>query len=369
VTTTVCYSALSPYTARRIPARLVAALALAMVGINHASAQSFTSTTDTTAWNAARWNNSADGPTYTSNYTANNTVSFTSGNYNFAGMGAVINVGNIELSDNVNVTFTTGSSTFSTGGTVRTITVGNNSTFDLGSQVISTTSGTGLIKNGNGTLSTANTNSYAGGFTLNAGTVAAGGSLALGNGSLTINGGTIRSTSTAPRNFSTRFTSGITIGGNFTLGDTVNNGALIFGSTMALGANERVITLNSAATFAGNITGSGGSITKEGAGTLTLSGTNTYTGSTTISSGTLLATKALALPGYANVGRIIINGGTLGLQVGGSGWNNNEISFLLFSATKTSGAIGIDTTNGDYTQASTAFTTTTGLASKKWTEV
>ena len=119
-----------------------------------ARADSFADPTVSTAWNASRWNNTADASPYTATYVANNNVTFTSGNnYSFAGMGAAINVGNVTLQDNSNVTFTTAANTFATGGNVRTISVGTNSTLDFGGQSFSTAAGTGFIKNGGEYLS------------------------------------------------------------------------------------------------------------------------------------------------------------------------------------------------------------------------
>jgi autotransporter-associated beta strand protein len=352
-------------TARRIPSRLVATLALAMVGLDQASAQSFTSTSNATAWNTARWNNTTDVAPYGSTYTANNNVSFTSGNYTFAGMGATTNVGNVTLSDNVNVTFASIGSTFATNGAVRTITVGNNSTLDFASQSFSTSAGTGFIKNGNGTLALSG-NNYNGGFTLNAGTVVARGNTALGSNAtntLTLNGGTVASN--ANRSFdNTRFGGGIVIGGNVQFGERASivsiasdSANLSFANNVNLGAATRAFTIgnNGTNTFSGNITGSAGTGVTINAnsgttGSIVLSGTNTYTGNTTVSSGTLTATRAAALPGYDASGKVIFSGGTLGVQVGGSGWTDTEVNNLLSNATKTSGALGIDTTNGNYTQ-------------------
>ncbi|MFZ4598221.1 MAG: hypothetical protein ACOYNN_06205 [Terrimicrobiaceae bacterium] len=45
---------------------------------------SFTSNSVSTAWNAARWNNSSDAAPYNSAFTANNNVNFTSGNKTWA---------------------------------------------------------------------------------------------------------------------------------------------------------------------------------------------------------------------------------------------------------------------------------------------
>jgi autotransporter-associated beta strand protein len=105
----------------------------------------------------------------------------------------------------------------------------------------------------------------------------------------------------------------------------------------------------------------GGGLTKQGANTLTLSGANTYTGSTTVSAGVLLTTSAAALPGYTTSGKVIFAGGTITAQVGGAGWTNGEVDALLANATQTSGALGIDTTNGDFTLTTTNIGSTLGL--------
>ena len=102
--------------------------------------------------------------------------------------------------------------------------------------------------------------------------------------------------------------------------------------------------------ISGNVTGGGTTVTKNGAGTLILSGTNTYTATTTAAAGTLLATRAVSLSGYNSAGKVIFNGGTIGAQLGGSGWTTTEVDTLLANATKTSGALAIDTTHENLTQ-------------------
>lgn len=113
-------------------------------------ADSFTDVAAAGAWNTARWNNTVDAAPYTATYTAGSPVQFTAGTYTFAGMGASINVGNVTLAGGVTVNFPTIGSTFGTGGNVRTITTGAGSLFDLQSQSVSTTAGTGFIKDGAG---------------------------------------------------------------------------------------------------------------------------------------------------------------------------------------------------------------------------
>lgn len=262
-----------------------------------ASADSYTDATATGAWNTARWNNTTDAAPYTSTYTAGNAVQFTSGTYSFAGMGASINVGNVTLANNVTVNFASIGSTYGTGGNVRTITTGTGALFDLNSNSVSTTAGTGFIKNGSGTWALAGA-AYTGGFTLNQGTLIARGVNAMGaGGSLTINGGAIGANAT--RNLSGKYT-GITVGGDFQLGvlasavaiasDAAN---LTFDSAVSLGASTRKITLGGIGTYTlgGVLSGASGTgltvdaLSGATDGTLVLSGNNSFDGGLTINSG------------------------------------------------------------------------------------
>ena len=150
--------------------------------------------------------------------------------------------------------------------------------------------------------------------------------------------------------------------------DQSGTGALTFSSAFtAGGVGAKTLTLQGSTAGTGEIQGaivdssSGAtSLTKAGTGTWTLSGTNTYTGITTVNGGTLLATKAAALPGYTTSAKVVINGGTAGVLMGDgvtTGWSTAQVDTLLGNATKTSGALGIDTSNADLTQWA-AFTTT-----------
>lgn len=136
--------------------------------------------------------------------------------------------------------------------------------------------------------------------------------------------------------------SGYLGGGNY--GGNITAGTLTYSSS----ANQ---------TLSGNLSGATLVKNTSADSILTLSGTNSLSSTTTVTAGALIATKAASLSGYTTANRIIFNGGTIGAQVGGSGWTTAQVNTLLTNATKTSGALGIDTTNGDLTQW-TAFTTT-----------
>jgi len=146
---------------------------------------------------------------------------------------------------------------------------------------------------------------------------------------------------------------------------TLAGGQLSFRNALDLNGAARTVAVNATvasgayATISGNIRTSNGTagLTKTGVGLLQLSGTNTYNGPTTVSAGILEPMAATALPGYNSSGNVVFSGGTLGLLVGGSGWTTAQGDTLLSNATKTSGALGIDTTNANLTQW-TAFTTT-----------
>ncbi len=127
-------------------------------------------------------------------------------------------------------------------------------------------------------------------------------------------------------------------------------------SLVNLGANNLTIgTAAGSTTFAGVISGVGGSLTKDLASTQILSGANTYTGATTVNAGTLKAGVA-SVPGvsgaFGNGSAVTVaTGATLDLN------NFNEtIGSLAGSGTVTNGAGGnarVLTTGGD--NSSTTF--------------
>ncbi|ENR46757.1 beta strand repeat-containing protein [Brucella abortus] len=162
-----------------------------------------------------------------------------------------------------------------------TLVVDRSNAFDLANVI----SGTGsLTKNGAGTLTLSGVNSYTGATTVSAGI------LTLANDNT--GGGTTTVDVGAGLQIGTGGVSGSLAG------DIVNNGTL-------------VVDRSNAFDLANVISGTG-SLTKNGAGTLTLSGVNSYTGGTTVSAGTL-AVRADNNLGDASGGLAINGGATLQL--------------------------------------------------------
>ncbi|MGV2334524.1 MAG UNVERIFIED_CONTAM: autotransporter-associated beta strand repeat-containing protein [Planctomycetaceae bacterium] len=168
------------------------------------------------------------------------------------------------------------SATVTTGGTLSGAIIGSGS----------------LTKLGAGSLTLAGTNTYTGATSINAGTIIATNSAALGTtaGSTTITSGAALD---VRANIGTE---AITVSGT----GISSGGALITGS--GTGTVGGAVTLAADSSFggAGDLTISGAvggsfAVTKVGAGTVTLSGTNTYTGATQIDAGTVIATNSAAL--------------------------------------------------------------------------
>lgn len=175
----------------------------------------------------------------------------------------------------------------------------------------------GLTKAGTGMLTVSGANSYTGGTTVNAGTLqlATGASLP-STGALTVNGGTV--------DFN---------GNNITVASLSG-----LGGTLSLGSATLTVAESSNTSLAAAITGTGGSLVKQGSGTLILTGANTYTGPTTVSGG------RLAVNGTITSSVTVGSGGNLG----GSGTITGSVTN---SGTLAPGnSIGTLSVVGSYTQ-------------------
>jgi autotransporter-associated beta strand protein len=171
-------------------------------------------------------------------------------------------------------------------------------------------SGTGsIVVNGSGTLVLTGTNTYSGG------TVVSGGTFALsGSGSL-LNTGAV--TLYSPSVFDISAISGSEI----TIGDLSTDP----GTTVALGSKRLRFGMGNNTTVAGIIIGGGGSIVKQGSGTVTFSGINTYSGGTTISLGALIGNTESLQGDIVNNATLQFNQTTSGTYSGfisGNGTND-----------------------------------------------
>lgn len=191
-----------------------------------------------------------------------------------------------------------------------TIDIGAGSVLAISANGTRITGTGGLIKTGAGTLrigGNQNANlpslgTYEGGFELLQGAVqiAFNGnatSNAFGTGNLTLSGGQLSSSSATAK---TVFNN-VTLNGSIELGDATTTGNLTFNSssgtrTTTLAANSSLHIGQNAVTWEQDIGESGGarSLTKTGAGRLTLSGVNTFTGLMTVDAGELRLTGSLA---------------------------------------------------------------------------
>jgi fibronectin-binding autotransporter adhesin len=93
-----------------------------------------------------------------------------------------------------------------------------------------------------------------------------------------------------------------------TIGSLAGDGfVLLTGGALTTGGT------NATTAYAGVISGTGGTLTKQGAGTMTLSGANTYTGVTTVAAGILAATNSASL-GTSAGGTTVQNGAELDIS-------------------------------------------------------
>ena len=171
-----------------------------------------------------------------------------------------------------------------------------------------------LVKNGGAGLGLRNSNTYSGGTILNNGLLVPVYNDSFGTGTISLNGGTFRATTTQDIVLANT----IAVSANTTFPNIGSEKSLTFTGPTTLFGSTKTLTVNTGTTvaskyinFAGPIgdNGNGYGITMAGTGNLILSGNNTYSGNTTINSGNL---RMLYLP----VGEIRFGGGTLQYQTG-----------------------------------------------------
>jgi autotransporter-associated beta strand protein len=230
---------------------------------------------------------------------------------------------------------------------------------NIANNAVGNTLGSGITKQGTGTLILSGSNSYSGDTIIEGGAVVFNSANAMAVGEIRLNGGVLglgagnftRNFGTGNNNF--RWTQSGGVGGGFAAygadrsvnvggaGANINWGTAQFilsGQTFMLGAADSTHTLtyvnplglgnatrtiqvadgtsssNVDGEFSGALSGTGGGINKTGAGTLLLSANNTYTGETLVTAGTLIvnghqtvATGAVSVAAGATLG----GGGTL----------------------------------------------------------
>ncbi|HUI06165.1 MAG TPA: autotransporter-associated beta strand repeat-containing protein [Verrucomicrobiae bacterium] len=112
------------------------------------------------------------------------------------------------------------------------------------------------------------------------------------------------------------------------------------GSAVNLGSYSLTINQTADGTFAGNISGPNGSLTKSGAANLTLSGSNTFTGGTAVSAGTLtLDYTSQNNNKISRDGPLILSGSTLKILGNASGSFTQQVSGLMLTANSGASAI------------------------------
>ncbi len=213
--------------------------------------------------------------------TNNNAINF-GGNFIFTGTNN-LNLGTGAVTLAANTTITANADVLAIGGAI--------------------TGAKSMSKAGNGTLTLSGNNGFTNGLTLTAGQLNINSATALGTGTFSLGGGTIDNTSGGSPLLLTNVQ---TISASFAFGGTGN---LSFGTGAVTLTGNIVITTTAGTLAEGGAISGAKSISKTGAGTLTLSGTNTFSGGVTLTLGQLNIDSTTALG--ATAGTFTINGGTI----------------------------------------------------------
>jgi autotransporter-associated beta strand protein len=204
-----------------------------------------------------------------------------------------------------------------TGNRNKILTIGGAGNVTVTGVISGGGSDTSVVKDGTGTLTLANSNTYSGTTTVSAGTLSAGkivvsgGNSSLGNATSTVTLGSASTQGTLAYTGSTAtYTRGFTLGGagGGRLDVTTSGQTLTVGTGNVTGSGLFTVGGAGNTTISSSLTHSGG-LTKTDAGTLTLSSTgNTYTGLTDVQAGTLALGASNVL---ANASTLRVSGGIL----------------------------------------------------------
>lgn len=220
--------------------------------------------------------------------------------------------GNLSASGAGALTLTSNLTTSGVGAKLLTLSGNNTANNTFAGAISNSANGSiSVLKTDIGTWVLGGANTFSGGLTLTGGMLIAGNATALGNGALVLNGGTLAADAARIVGNTVSLSASSTIGGNsnLTLTGTITNtlagdATLTVSNTgtttlaaivLSNSTTSRKLTLNNSGNVSvtGIISNGGnstlGSLTKSGAGTLTLSAASTYGGNTTLAGGTLVA--------------------------------------------------------------------------------
>ena len=184
-----------------------------------------------------------------------------------------------------------------------------------------------LTKADTGTLTLSGANSFTGSTTISAGTLNLLNQNAVQNSTLTMGGGTLVFDQAVSGNaFTFGGLAAASAGAGYDIA-LLNNAGTPAAIALTVGGN------NAATTYAGVLSGTGGSLIKTGTGTLTLSGANSISGGLTVTVGKILTENNMTF------GDVNLNGGTLSLGGSAASYATN-INGLTGSGTLMTGDSG-----------------------------
>ncbi|MFA5390368.1 MAG: autotransporter-associated beta strand repeat-containing protein [Candidatus Omnitrophota bacterium] len=242
----------------------------------------------------------------------NNNAQIWSGNFAFTGTNDLdLGDGAVNLGAALRVISISNASTLTVGGAMSGTGLGgvHRSGGDASGELIlsgdNVHTGKTMVSSGILTLSGDNSGA-SGGVTINGGILNINSVTALGTGEFIINGGTIDNTSAGDITLTTANSQ--SWAGSFTYTGSAHSLNLDTGGVMLL-SGDRTVTVGGNTLAVDGVISGGWGINKAGAGTLALNGNNTYTGATTLTDGTLSVGVTGNLGAAAS--NLVFDGGTL----------------------------------------------------------